>query len=434
MNSDGFYGFFEPPPGVYIVRALPDDPSARGAGGADVTLASVAGARPAPGASGAGATDGGPTTFRVTGCTGGSLHYVATATERSLGSGTSTDGAGAAPVDGVYRIDISALNAGTPGDAAVRHLRSCAERPPPKTQTAVLFTDPSGTVVDDNAGGARARRRDRDAARLQRERDPGRRPAPLARDLREPRDERLAWRLGLGRRARHVPRAPPRRRTAATTTSGPLVVTPANPVDERRAPSLVQHSPVGPPGTPTPGSPPATPPPGFPPVTPPTTLPDPVAGVNFNVVPISGTVLVNGVVLPAGQQIPFGATIDAKNGIVSITTIGPNGLAADGVLLRRRLPAPARARRGHEPRCCTAATSASAASPPEGKKATKKATMKRHVSRPCAKARRSNPKKVVRALWGTGKGSFRTSGRFSSATVRGTLWYTPTAATAPTRR
>ena len=31
--------------------------------------------------------------------------------------------------------------------------------------------------------------------------------------------------------------------------------------------------------------------------------------------------------------------------------------------------------------------------------------------------------KVVRALWGTGKGSFRTKGRYSSATVRGTLWY-----------
>ena len=61
------------------------------------------------------------------------------------------------------------------------------------------------------------------------------------------------------------------------------------------------------------------------PPTPPTTLPDPVAGVNFNVVPISGTVLVNGAVLPTGQQIPFGADIDATNGIVSITTIGPDG-------------------------------------------------------------------------------------------------------------
>jgi hypothetical protein len=33
-------------------------------------------------------------------------------------------------------------------------------------------------------------------------------------------------------------------------------------------------------------------------------------------------------------------------------------------------------------------------------------------------------KKVVRRLWGNGTGSFRTSGRFSSATVRGTIWLT----------
>jgi hypothetical protein len=31
--------------------------------------------------------------------------------------------------------------------------------------------------------------------------------------------------------------------------------------------------------------------------------------------------------------------------------------------------------------------------------------------------------KKKRKLWGTGKGSFRTKGRYSSATVRGTIWY-----------
>jgi hypothetical protein len=33
-------------------------------------------------------------------------------------------------------------------------------------------------------------------------------------------------------------------------------------------------------------------------------------------------------------------------------------------------------------------------------------------------------KKVVRLLWGNGKGKFRTKGRYSSATVRGTIWLT----------
>ena len=33
-------------------------------------------------------------------------------------------------------------------------------------------------------------------------------------------------------------------------------------------------------------------------------------------------------------------------------------------------------------------------------------------------------KKPVRRLWGHGKGRFRTKGRYSSATVRGTEWVT----------
>src|SRR3954454_8346404 len=33
-------------------------------------------------------------------------------------------------------------------------------------------------------------------------------------------------------------------------------------------------------------------------------------------------------------------------------------------------------------------------------------------------------KKVVRQLWGSGKGTFRTTGGYASATVRGTIWLT----------
>ena len=43
----------------------------------------------------------------------------------------------------------------------------------------------------------------------------------------------------------------------------------------------------------------------------------------------------------------------------------------------------------------------------------------------CAKSSRSltaTDKHPVRALWGSGKGSFRTKGRYSAATVRGTVW------------
>ena len=108
--------------------------------------------------------------------------------------------------------------------------------------------------------------------------------------------------------------------SCGTTTSGPLTVTPTSPVS-----NVVLH--LACPGPPAPTPTPTPTPPSFPPAppTPPTTLPDPIADVNFNVVPIAGTVLVNGQVLPNGQQIPFGADIDATNGIVSITTIGPDG-------------------------------------------------------------------------------------------------------------
>jgi hypothetical protein len=41
-----------------------------------------------------------------------------------------------------------------------------------------------------------------------------------------------------------------------------------------------------------------------------------------------------------------------------------------------------------------------------------------------AKAKKKGPKGVLGSLWGNGKGKFRTSGKYSSATVRGTIWLT----------
>ena len=39
-----------------------------------------------------------------------------------------------------------------------------------------------------------------------------------------------------------------------------------------------------------------------------------------------------------------------------------------------------------------------------------------------AKKKKKGPKAVLGKLWGSGKGKFRTSGKYSSATVRGTIW------------
>ena len=39
-----------------------------------------------------------------------------------------------------------------------------------------------------------------------------------------------------------------------------------------------------------------------------------------------------------------------------------------------------------------------------------------------AEKKKKGPKSVLGKLWGNGKGKFRTSGKYSSATVRGTIW------------
>jgi hypothetical protein len=41
-----------------------------------------------------------------------------------------------------------------------------------------------------------------------------------------------------------------------------------------------------------------------------------------------------------------------------------------------------------------------------------------------AAAKKKGPKAVLGKLWGSGKGKFRTTGKYSSATVRGTIWLT----------
>jgi hypothetical protein len=38
--------------------------------------------------------------------------------------------------------------------------------------------------------------------------------------------------------------------------------------------------------------------------------------------------------------------------------------------------------------------------------------------------KKKGPKSVLGKLWGSGKGKFKTSGKYASATVRGTIWLT----------
>jgi hypothetical protein len=45
-------------------------------------------------------------------------------------------------------------------------------------------------------------------------------------------------------------------------------------------------------------------------------------------------------------------------------------------------------------------------------------------ARSAAANKKKGPKSVLGKLWGNGKGKFRTAGKYSSATVRGTIWLT----------
>ena len=138
-------------------------------------------------------------------------------------------------------------------------------------------------------------------------------------------------------------------------------------------------------------------------------LPPPVKGVSVNVLPFLGTVLVNGKPLVAGQQIPFGATIDTTHGTILIQDIGPTGeLEAAyfaGAIFKLTKTAAGLTElvlQGGDFSVCTAKA-------------------KRHTA---AAGQPPKKKTVVRSLWGNGKGQFVTKGKYAAATVRGTIWNT----------
>jgi hypothetical protein len=116
-------------------------------------------------------------------------------------------------------------------------------------------------------------------------------------------------------------------------------------------------------------------------------------------------VLLNGAPYTGGP-IPFGSTIDVTNGTITIVSstgklkvFGEGGLSAVFVLLRgtdKGKPIVILKLTGGDFSVCKRKTSS---------------------------AFRTTAK-VVRQIWGSGTGKFRTQGRYSSATVRGTIWLT----------
>ncbi|MDA0180461.1 hypothetical protein OJ997_09165 [Solirubrobacter phytolaccae] len=140
-------------------------------------------------------------------------------------------------------------------------------------------------------------------------------------------------------------------------------------------------------------------------------LPPPVTGKTVNVSVRKGRIFIKippskkFVELKGAMQIPVGATIDATKGRVNLVSTTGKGTETqlawfyDGIFKIGQTT-------GAKPITDLALAETLAKCP---KAKAKKATA-------------SAKKKKTRKLWGEGKGAFRTSGNYSSATVRGTKW------------
>ena len=138
-------------------------------------------------------------------------------------------------------------------------------------------------------------------------------------------------------------------------------------------------------------------------------LPPPVAGKRVNALPVRGVVKIRRpgsssfAVLGAGEQIPVGTTIDVTKGRVTLVaaadkqggTAQADFYAGTFKLTQTKGAKPLTTLRLTDKLSCGSGQAGSAAK-----------------------------KRKKRRLWGDGAGRFRTSGSYSSATVRGTRWLT----------
>jgi hypothetical protein len=164
----------------------------------------------------------------------------------------------------------------------------------------------------------------------------------------------------------------------------------------QRAFTVTQVQPVQPTPTPAPPTQPPTPTP------PPTPVPDQV----IVVAPATGTVLVKAkgetkfTPLDITKGIPLGSEVDVRKGRVTLTSIPKPGATPEtadfygGMFIVTQKGGITDLRLSEPLTGC-----------PSGKKASLAAK-----------------KTKSRKLWGNGKGAFRTSGKYSAATVRGTIW------------
>ncbi|MGH3130999.1 MAG: hypothetical protein ACRDNX_09300 [Gaiellaceae bacterium] len=163
-------------------------------------------------------------------------------------------------------------------------------------------------------------------------------------------------------------------------------------------------------------------------------VPPPVFGQSVNAV-FTGTVLVNGVRVTDPSQIPLGAIIDVTNGRITITVATAAGgtetlTAYQGKFTIAQLVEESKLKRSTSSAAATVSiTELRLVGGDFGQCGTLAKAKPKKKKKAKAKTRRTaaaaaDPAKPVRRLWGSGKGKFRTKGRYSSATVRGTIWLT----------
>jgi dipeptidyl aminopeptidase/acylaminoacyl peptidase len=138
-------------------------------------------------------------------------------------------------------------------------------------------------------------------------------------------------------------------------------------------------------------------------------VPPPVAGVSVNVAPVSGVVRVRVrgtnrfVSLASLRNVRVGSELDVTRGRVRLTSAARAGRTQTGVFSQGRGVV-------------------------QQERATRLTTMTLSGRLVCPRRSSSSsggaPRPRVRRLWGNATGRFRTRGRFSSATVRGTVWLT----------
>jgi hypothetical protein len=166
-------------------------------------------------------------------------------------------------------------------------------------------------------------------------------------------------------------------------------------------------------------------------------LPAPVPGKSVNVNVVSGQVFVK---LPAGSsgratgpakgfvpltgplQVPVGSQLDTSKGRVALTSAADTGGAKtqtsdfyQGIFqVKQSVPK----KKPKKPRALITDLVM------KGQIARSQcAPLKRaRAAAMDAKKKKKGPKSVLGKLWGNGKGKFRTDGKYSSATVRGTIW------------